>query len=126
MKNEDDECFKWCVVRTMNPVENHHERITQKFRKQAEELNWKGIEFPMEVDKIEKFEKNNPKISIYVFYLDGNIQPLRISEVERENNIDLLFIEEDGKKHYCLIKNLSRLLSKQVAKDEKPKVFCRR
>ena len=30
------------------------------------------------------------------------------------------------KQHYCLIKNLSRLLSKQVAKDKKPKVFCRR
>ena len=46
--------------------------------------------------------------------------------MEREHNIDLLLIEKDGKKHYCLIKNLSRLLSKQVAKDKKPKVFCRR
>ena len=64
MKNEDGECFKWCVVRAMNPVENHPERIAQKLRKQAEELNWKGIEFP-----IEKFEKNNPKISIHVFFI---------------------------------------------------------
>ena len=46
--------------------------------------------------------------------------------MEREHNIDLLLIEKDGKKHYCLIKNLSRLFSKQVAKDKKPKVFCRR
>ena len=60
------------------------------------------------------------------FYLDGSVHSLRISEVERENNIDLLLIEEDVKEHYCLIKNLSRLLSKQVAEDEKPKVFCRR
>ena len=60
------------------------------------------------------------------FYLDGRVHPLRISEVEREHNIDLLLNETYGKKHYCLIKNLSRLLSKQVAKDKKPKVFCRR
>ena len=126
MKNEDDECFKWCVARALSPVENHPERITQKLRKQAEELNWKSREFPMEKDKIEKFEKNNPFVSVNVFYLDGSVHSLRISEVERENNIDLLLIEEDVKKHYCLIKNLSRLLSKQVAEDEKPKVFCRR
>ena len=79
----------------------------------------------MEVDKIEKFEKNNPFVSVNVFYLNGSVHPL-ISEVERDDNIDLLLTEKDGKKHYCLIKNLSRLLSKQVAKDKKPKVFCRR
>ena len=27
MKNED-ECFKWCVARALNPVENHPERMT--------------------------------------------------------------------------------------------------
>ena len=126
MKNEDDECCKWCVTRALNPVDKNAERITQKLRKQAEELNWKAIEFPMEVDKIEKFEKNNPIVSVNVFYLDGSVHPLRISEMEREHNIDLLLIEKDGKKHYCLIKNLGRLLSKQVAKDKKPNVFCRR
>ena len=29
MKNEDNECFKWCVTRALNPVEHHPERITQ-------------------------------------------------------------------------------------------------
>ena len=28
MKNEDNECFKWCVTRALNPVKNHPERIT--------------------------------------------------------------------------------------------------
>ena len=60
------------------------------------------------------------------FYLDGSVHPLRISEVERGHNIDHFLIEEDGKKHYSLIKNRSRLLSRQVAKDKKPNVFCRR
>ena len=70
--------------------------------------------------------KNNSNISVNVFYLNGSVQPLRISEVEREQNIDLLLIEEDGKKHYYLIKNLSRLLSKQVTKHDGALVFCRR
>ena len=124
------------MTRALNPVDKNAERISQELRKQSEKLNWKGISFPVQVDKIEKFEKNNPKISIHVFYLDGNVQPLR------KYNIDLLLIEsknnpgqspeqspvrsteEDGKKHYCWIKNLSRLLSSQVSKDEKSNVFC--
>ena len=126
MKNEDNECFKWCVTRALNPIKIHPERITQKLRKQAEELNWKGIGFPMEVAKIDRFEKNNPNISIYVFYLDGSVQPLRISEEERKNNIDLLLIEQDGKKYYCLMNSLSRLLSKQATKHDGALVLCQR
>ena len=127
MKNEDNECFKWCVTRALNPVERDSEIILQKLIKQSEELNWKGISFPMEVKKIDRFEKNNLFVSVNVFYFDKSVQPLRISEVDESfHHIDLLLIEEDGKKHYCLIKNMSRLLFSQVSKYEKSKVFCRR
>ena len=67
MKNEDNECFKWCVTRALNPVERDSEIISQKLRKQSEELNWKGISFPMEVKKIDRFEKNNLFVSVNVF-----------------------------------------------------------
>src|SRR5688572_12404117 len=42
MKNEDDECFKWCVTRALNPVEDHPYRITKELIKQSEELDWLG------------------------------------------------------------------------------------
>jgi hypothetical protein len=29
MKNEDNECFKWCIARALNPEEVHPERITK-------------------------------------------------------------------------------------------------
>ena len=60
------------------------------------------------------------------FYFDGSVQPLRINEDEKEHNIGLFLIEVDGKKHYCLIKILSRLLPKQVTKQKEPNIFCRR
>ena len=60
------------------------------------------------------------------FYLNRGVQTLRISSTEKEHNIVFLLIVEDGKKHYCFIKNLSRLLSKQVTKHKEPNVFCRR
>ena len=112
------------MTRALNPVENHPERITQELRKQSEELNWKGIEFPMEVDKIDKFEKNNPTISVNVFYIDGDIQPLRNIGVKRDHIINLLLIGKEGKKHYCWIKNMRRLLSNQVTKHDGDLSFC--
>ena len=127
MKNGDDECFMWCVARALNLVYKNAERVDKQLRKQAEELNWKGTRFPMEVDKIDEFEKMNEGIFVNVFfYLNRGVQPLRISGTEKEHNIDLLLIVEDGKNHYCFIKNLSRLLSKQVTKHKEPNVFCRR
>src|SRR6218665_2232338 len=29
MKNDDEECFKWCITRALNPVERDSERITK-------------------------------------------------------------------------------------------------
>ena len=49
MKNDDVYCFKWANTRAQNLVNGKHgnpERITKGLRKQAEELNFKGIEFP--------------------------------------------------------------------------------
>ena len=59
MKNDDDECFKWCVTRALNPVSRDGERITKILRKQSEKLNWDGIKFPLELGKIDRFEKQN-------------------------------------------------------------------
>ena len=30
IKNDDNECFRWCHVRHLNPLRHHNERITQK------------------------------------------------------------------------------------------------
>jgi len=34
----DNQCFKWCVARVLNPVTDHPERITGKLEGQAETL----------------------------------------------------------------------------------------
>ena len=45
---------------------------------------------------------------------------------DRENKIILLLIEKDGVKHYCLVKDLSRLLASQVPKNDGKHFFCLR
>ena len=69
MKNEDNQCFKWCVMRALNPVENHPEKIAKELRKQAEQLNWRGIEFPVAVDEnaTRRFERNNQRRGQFIW-----------------------------------------------------------
>src|SRR6218665_4148576 len=50
MKNDDNECFKWCVTRALNLTNNHNERITKKLIEQSQKLVWSGIEFPVAAD----------------------------------------------------------------------------
>ena len=129
MKNEDEECFKWCVTRALNPVDKNAERITKELRQEAENLDWSEIEFPMALKKIDNFERRNPGIAIFIFGFDGqNVFPLRKPKV-KGTVIDLLLLTEESegrqKTHYCWIKNLNRLLGGQVSKTEKSLVFCR-
>ena len=119
MKNKDNECFMWCVKRALNPTNNHPERIDKELMEKENTLNMKGIQYPVILKDISKFEKQNPEISITVlgFNEKDKVHPLHVSEYiyNRKHNIILLLIERDRVKHYCLVKNPSRLLSKQIS-----------
>ena len=85
MKNEDNQCFKWCVVRALNPVEKNSERITKELKDQSERLDWSGLPFPVDLKQIKIFEKFNPQISINVFGFEESVYPLRIPETKKKN-----------------------------------------
>ena len=46
------------------PNENHPERVDKDLREQSKKLNWDKIEFPVSLDQIKRFEKNNPDVSV--------------------------------------------------------------
>ena len=48
IKNNDQKCFLWCHVRHINPVKDHPGRITRIDRDFANNLNYDGIEFPVQ------------------------------------------------------------------------------
>ena len=127
LKNEDNECFKWAVTTAVHPGDHNAERITKELREQAETLNWEGINFPMPLKDITKFEKQNHGISVNVFGYEGGIYPLRISEhSEGTIHVDLFLIaNEEGMQHYCWIKSMSRLLNSQISKDGHKQQYCR-
>ena len=127
MKNEDNQCFNWCITRVLNPVKKNGERIDKILRIQSEKISWKGIKFPVELNDIKTFENKNGEIAVNVFGYEREIYPLRIHKGDAKKHIiNLLLIADEGKKHYCLINNMRRLLSAQVSKHRKTKeVFLR-
>ena len=119
----------WCVLRALNPLEKDPQRIDKKLKEKENTLNMDGIKYPVSLEgDIDKFENQNPTISITVFgYNEKGVRPLRNSNnIYREHKIKLMLIEKNGVKHYCLVKNLSRLSSSQVSKHNGKKYFCDR
>ena len=130
MKNTDNQCFKWAVTRALNPVVKNAERIDEKLREKAEELNWNGIDFPVRWEDIKKFERLNETISVNVYgWTKKNyIKLLRISDYseERETYVDLLFLKNNETQHYCWIKDFSSLMYGQATKHHGKRLYCRR
>ena len=128
MKNKDNRCFLWCVLRKLNPKDDHAERVDKELMEKENTLNMEGIEYPVSFKDINKFEKQNPNISITVLGYNekDKVHPLSVSEYvyNREHNIILLLIEKNGVKHYCLVKNPSRLLSKQISPHKEGTHIC--
>ena len=115
----------WSVTRALNPVKKNAGRISRQPIWESRELNWERLSFPIEMKEISKFEKNNLGISVNVFGFEKNGYPLRISKVSKKE-VDLLLIEKDGEKHFCVIKNLFRLLSSQLDNHQHENFICRR
>ena len=126
VKNNDDECFKWAVTSCVYPVEVNPHRLS-KYKENSRKFNWENINFPVSLKDVAKFEKQNPGYSVNVFGYNKSesVFPLRINKTMQDNVVDLLMISDGEKQHYCWIKNLSRLLTKQVSKKKISRVYCR-
>ena len=47
MKNQDNECFKWCVLRALNPKDTNPDRIDNNLKSKQDTLNMQGIRYPV-------------------------------------------------------------------------------
>ena len=81
IKNTDDnECFKWSIVRYLNPADDHSAKIAKADNDFAKKLDFKGIKFPVKIRNIHKIEKNN-SIGISVFgYENKEKHPFYVSQ----------------------------------------------
>ena len=136
MKNEDDKCFMWCVLRALYPKNDHPERIDKDLKSKQDIINMKDIHYPVSLKAIDHFEHLNPNISISVlgYNKEDRVFPLRISKYTGcDYDIVLLLLKEaekgengeiKEKTHYTLVKNKSALISSQINSHEHKRHLC--
>ena len=127
MKNEDEECFKWCVLRALYPKDKNAERIDKELKSKQDSINMNGIRYPVNFRDIDRFESQNLEISITIlgYNKDERVYPLKISRYTGcKHDITLLLIKDGEKSHYCLVKNLSALLQSQINNNKGIRNIC--
>ena len=104
LKNKDIECFKWCHVRLLNPQNKDPDRMKKQNKRIEATLDYRGIDFPMEVEDYEIIEERF-SINVNVFRYDDRIFPLYLSKKSNEQVLTVLLITNEGKSHYIFIKD---------------------
>ena len=123
IKNEDNECFRWCHIRHLNPQNKNPQRITKTDKNFIKQLDYSNIEFPVTVKQINKIEKqNNIRINLFG-YEEKQKFPIYISQEKFQDHMELLLINKDKKNHYVLIKNFNKFMFDQTKHNCK-KHFC--
>ena len=131
MQNDGEDCFEDAVLAGLYPVEENPQRASH-YREHKGKLDFKGIEMPMKLKSITKFEgKNDVSVSVYGVEenRDGNgetkgyIYPLKVVREMKSQHVDLLLISAGDRKHYCTIKSLSRLVGGQVTSSTREQAY---
>ena len=120
IQNKDEDCFKWCVLRALNPKKYNAYRVDKELRALEHTIDMDGISSPTKIDDIKKFERQNEDIAVVVLGLNenGNVITIRLSDYTYERkHLVILFLITDMEKdfHYTLVTQPSRLISSQFS-----------
>ena len=85
--------------------------------------DWSGLEFPVSIKDIGKFETRN-NISVNVLAVEGRDVYIHRKGQRVGREINLLMVSEDGIWHYTAIKSLSRLLFSKNSNTKHKQHFC--
>jgi hypothetical protein len=108
IQNADEYCFAWAVNSALHEAASHPE-ITSSYPHYTRSMNLGDIQFPMKMTDIKKFELLNPTISINVFGLEEDkiVGPYYHTKNKKSTHINLLYMQQGERTHYCYIKNMS-------------------
>ena len=119
IKNKDNECFRWCHIRHLNPQDKDPQRIKKIDKQYIEKLDYSNIEFPVTIKQINKIEKQN-NICINLFgYEEKQKYPIYISKENYQDHMELLLITNGKNTHYILIKDFNKFMFRQNKHEHK-------
>ena len=120
--NDDKECFKWLVIAAENVGMKDPQRVSN-LRNFMDDYDWFGLEFPVSIKGIAKFETRN-NITVNILAVESRDIYIHRKGWRMGREINLLMVSEDGIRHYTAIKSLSRLLSSKNSNTKHKQHFC--
>lgn len=126
IRNNDEYCFLWSIIAQLYPSKSNPNRVSS-YPHYLKLFNISDMSFPPNFADIKWFEKHNPSVSVNIYGLDKNNKvtgPLYKTQLRRFEHVNLLFLSKDGKNHFCLIKNIERLLHHQLTKHKSKIYLC--
>ena len=126
----------WSVLRALYPKDTNPQRIDNDLKSKQDSINMKGIRYPVDLKAIDRFETQNPNISISVvgYNKENLVHPIRISKYTGcDHDITLLLLKEavkgengeiEEKTHYTLVKNKSALIASQINNHKGSRHIC--
>jgi hypothetical protein len=104
----------WSILADIHPAKNNPRRLSH-YKPYENSLNLDQLTFPVPINQISRFEKNNADISVNVLSVakkPDNFHILYLSQnPNRLHQVNLLLLESNNRKHYVLVKNMSRLIA---------------
>lgn len=108
------------------PNPSEHKTRVNYYKQYESEFNVESLTLPVTIDEVTKFEDLNPNFSVNVFgYDQQEIHPMRVTKYKNgTHHVNLLLLSnEQGNTHYCLISDLSQLLS-NLTKHKSAMHYC--
>ena len=140
IKNTDEKCFLWALIAHFHPVNKNAQRVL-KYTEFENEFDFNGINFPIKKTDIPKIEKRfNILVNVLTYIDDNKIDRYYISKqknIPDKRKITMFYIKSKNDDdydinniqknvsigHYCLVKNLNRLLNNDTSQDHE-KFWC--
>ncbi|GBO23881.1 hypothetical protein AVEN_254305-1 [Araneus ventricosus] len=110
IQNEDQKCLVWCLISHKLNILAHDSYRVSHYTPHEQEIKLDGMECPVPLNKIPIVERlNNLRINVFG-YEENEVFPLYVPKRVDEECVNLLLIANEETQHYCLIRNMSRLL----------------
>ena len=124
IKNNDNKCFAWSILAHLHSrKKTENDNYANYYKPYESELNMTGIDYPVSLNCIDKFELLND-IAVNVYGSSrGILHPLRITKNDGFPNMVHLLLY-DG--HYSLIRNFNGFLRSQRKYTGGNMHFCHR
>ena len=125
-KNEnDDECFRWSTICTLN----YNEIMKKEFENIFRNIKHEDKDFSSQKRNWENFEQNNESITLNVLFSSQNSEEITLlykseHNYNRENKVLLLMINDDDneKYYYFAVKSKLELYSSEWLRNKKESI----